>query len=173
MNGTGRGFIKWFYIVIAITIIPGLAWPGSFFDTYQMNSPFKTVLDDTARAWAYAQDMQQGGVVLSSDEYHGCIYTLVGMITCVHAALNTMPLHSIADDEKAYYIRVLHCFQTDCYAVRLTSCQRAIIEELFTAIHAKLVQTNNTKLSARQYQSSYAYWQYPKKAIDRLQYRVC
>jgi hypothetical protein len=176
MKGNEQGRMPWVYLVVLIVTIPGLVCPGSFFDTYQVMCPFKTVLDDTARAWAYAQDIQQQYAQyaqLSADEYQMCIYTLVGMITCLHAIVVRMPMQGMAGEDKAYYIRIIQRFESDCYALKLTSCQRAIIQELFGAVYAALSQANNAKFSARQYQSSYTYWQYPKKAIDRLQYRMC
>jgi hypothetical protein len=173
MNGNEQGRTPWAHLILLIVIIPGSVWPGSFFDSYQVISPFKTVLDDTARAWAYAQDLEKQYTRLSVDDYQGYIYTLVGMIACLHATVSRVPLQSIADNDKAYYMRIIQIFESDCYALKLTDCQRMIIRELFAAVYATLVQANNAKFSPRQYQSGYTYWQYPKKAIDRLQYRVC
>jgi len=173
MNGNERSGTPGLWLVLAVVIIPGSLWPDTSFDIYQVISPLRTVFNDTARAWAYAQDLEKQSKRLSADDYQVCIYTLVGMITCLHATVSSMALQRIADDDKAYYMRVIQNFESDCYGLPLTSCQRTIIHELFAAVYATLVQANNAKFSARQYQSCYTYWQYPKKAIDCLQYRVC
>jgi len=156
-----------------LATVSGLTRPVSFFDAYHQFSPFKTVLDDTARAWAYAQDIDHNNTQLSADDYQVCIYTLIGMVTCLHKSVGVMPMHSIADDEKSYYIRLIHYFENDCYTLSLTMQQRTIMQELFAGIQALLIKTNDPKFSARQYQSSYTYWQYPKKSLDCLQYRLC
>jgi hypothetical protein len=164
---------KHWYVSVMLVSIPTALQPLSFFDTYQYNTPFKTVMDDTARAWAFAQDLCYQGASLSEADYQGCIYTLVGMITCLNLAIKTISASDVDLADKAYYIRFIQSFEADCYRIRLTNAQCTLLQELFASIYAHLIQTDNTKFSARQYQSSYTYWQYPKKAINRLQYWVC
>jgi hypothetical protein len=174
----GSGFLatankQYWYVGVVLISIPIALQPLSFFDTYQHNAPFKTVMDDTARAWAFAQDLCHQGASLSAADYQGCIYTLVGMITCLNLAIKTISVSDLDLADKAYYIRLIQCFEADCYRVPLTSAQSTLIQELFASLYAHLIQTDNAKFSACQYQSSYTYWQYPKKAVHRLQHRMC
>src|SRR5690348_16968802 len=115
MNGNEQGRTPSVYVAVLMVIIPGLICPGSFFDTYQVMCPFKTLLDDTARAWAYAQDIQQSRMQLSVADYQRCIYTLVGMIACLHVTVTRMPEQGMADEDKAYYRCLIQRFESDCY----------------------------------------------------------
>jgi|GEM_PF-4490665 len=162
----------WYAWVVLLTISTELR-PLSFFDTYQNNAPFKTVMDDTARAWAFAQDLCRQATSLRDADYQECIYTLIGMITCLNVAIKTIAVSDLDLADKAYYTRLIQCFEADCYRVPLTSAQYSLMQELFASLYAHLIKADNAKLSACQYQSSYTYWQYPKKAVHCLQYRMC